>query len=357
MDRFNESATTPLFGLRGESAHEKVIFATDEATGLQAIMALYSTARGPAFGGCRYWQYANEHEALNDALRLSQGMAFKNALADLPFGGGKAVILRKPEVVNRTALFAAFGRLVQSVNGIYITAEDVGTTADDMRAVQSETAYVSGIPRAGNIYGGNPSPRTAYGVYVGLAAAVEVALGRTSLDGLTVAVQGLGSVGWDLCERLHAAGALLIVSDIDVTKQERAQQLFNAGVARPDEIARSTADVFAPCALGGVITAAVAADCHFKVIAGGANNQLMSLADGDVLHQRGIFYAPDFLVNAGGIVSCVREYEGSVYESTVLAEIAKIGGRVFELAERVKSTGTPPARTAVEWAREKMVKS
>ncbi|WP_144157739.1 Leu/Phe/Val dehydrogenase [Paraburkholderia sp. BCC1885] len=354
MDRLTTTAAGTLFGLHGEPAHERIVLATDAASGLQAIVAVYSTARGPAFGGCRFWQYASDHEAYNDALRLSQGMAFKNALADLPFGGGKAVILRRPDVSDRAALFKAFGRLVQSLEGIYITAEDVGTTADDMRAVQSETGYVSGIPRANDVYGGNPSPRTAYGVFVGLLAAVEAALGRKSLDGVSVAVQGLGSVGWDLSERLHQAGAQLIVSDIDAAKTALAQARFNARVVATSEITGVEADVFAPCALGGSITESVAAQCRFKVVAGGANNQLLSLAEGDVLHQRGIFYAPDFLVNAGGIISCVREYEGSGEEQAVLAEVAQIGPRVFELAERVKATGIAPARAAVTWAREKM---
>ncbi|QDQ80860.1 Leu/Phe/Val dehydrogenase [Paraburkholderia megapolitana] len=354
MDRLSTTTAETLFGINGESAHERVVLATDAPSGLQAIIAVYSTARGPSFGGCRYWQYAGDHEALNDALRLSQGMAFKNALADLPFGGGKAVIVRSGESLDRAALFRAFGRLVQSLNGIYITAEDVGTTADDMRAVQSETQYVSGIPRAGEVYGGNPSPRTAYGVFVGLLSAVDVALGRKTLDGVSVAVQGLGSVGWDLCERLHRAGAQLIVADIDATRTTRARELFNARVVETAQIVDIEADVFAPCALGGSITRAVAAQCRFKVIAGGANNQLMSLAEGDVLHQRGIFYTPDFLVNAGGIISCVREYLGSADEQAVLTEIAAIGPRVLELADRVKATGIAPARAAVTWARQKM---
>jgi leucine dehydrogenase len=213
---------------------------------------------------------------------------------------------------------------------------------------------VSGIPRDNDVYGGNPSPRTAYGVFVGLKAAVQVALGRDTLEGISVAVQGLGSVGWDLCERLHRAGAELIVSDIDAGKTGRAQQMFGAQIADAARIASVNADVFAPCALGGSITEAVAAGCQFKVIAGGANNQLMSLAEGDVLHQRGIFYAPDFLVNAGGIISCVREYLGSADKQAVLDEVAMIAPRVFELAERVKATGVAPARAAVVWAREMM---
>jgi leucine dehydrogenase len=354
MDRLTTHFAGTLFGLHGEPAHERIVVANDADSGLQAVIAVYSTARGPAFGGCRYWQYASEYEAYNDALRLSQGMAFKNALAGLPFGGGKAVILRRPQPLDRSALFKAFGRLVQSLGGVYLTAEDVGTTADDMRAVQSETPYVSGIPRANDLYGGNPSPRTAYGVFEGLKAAVGTALGRDTLDGVSVAVQGLGSVGWDLCERLHRAGAELIVSDIDAGKTARARELFHAQVADAARIVAVHADVFAPCALGGSITDEVAAQCHFKVIAGGANNQLISLVEGDTLHRRGIFYAPDFLVNAGGIISCVREYMGSADEQAVLAEVAQIGPRVFELADRVSATGVAPARAAVAWAREKM---
>lgn len=346
--------TMPLFGIAGEAPHERVVLATDEATGLRAIVAIYNTVRGPSFGGCRNWTYPSDQAALHDALRLSQGMAFKNALADLPFGGGKAVILGGGDATDRTALFEAFGRLVQSLDGRYITAEDVGTTAADMRAVQSQTRYVSGIPRSGDVYGGNPSPRTAYCVFVGLQAAVQVGLGRASLEHVSVAVQGLGSVGWDLCERLHRAGAQLIVSDIDTAKTERAQALFGARVADIGQIAHVEADVFAPCALGGSVTRAVAEACRFKVIAGGANNQLMTLDEGDILQRRGILYAPDFLVNAGGIISCVREYLGSADEQAVLAEVAKIGPRVLELAERVRATGVAPARAAVAWAREKM---
>lgn len=356
MDRLTDTAAKTLFGLDREAAHERIVLATDAATGLQAIIAVYNTARGPAFGGCRYWQYASDNEAFNDALRLSQGMALKNALADLPFGGGKAVILRRPDGLDREPMFKAFGRLVESQNGIYITAEDVGTTADDMHAVQSETGYVSGIPRPGGVYGGNPSPYTAYGVFVGLLAAVGTALGRKSLDGISVAVQGLGSVGWDLAERLHKAGAQLIVSDIAAERALRAQQLFGARVVDTADIVNIEADVFAPCALGGSITQKVATECRFKVIAGGANNQLMSLDEGDLLHQRGVFYAPDFLINAGGIISCAREYLGSGEEQSVLDEVALIGSRVVELAERVRGRDVAPARAAVAWAQEKMAK-
>jgi leucine dehydrogenase len=340
-----------LFGLSGEPAHERIVLASDAASGLKSIIAIYSTARGPAFGGCRYWTYAHEADALYDALRLSQGMALKNALADLPFGGGKAVILKSPAQTDRTAMFEAFGRMVESLGGLYLTAEDVGTTCDDMLNVQKHTSYVSGLPRPGQ-FGGNPSPKTAYGVYVGIEAAVQQLLGR-SLSGVTVALQGLGSVGWTLAEHLHLAGAKLIVADINAERVVQAQQTFGASGVGIDEIATISADVFAPCALGGSITASVAANCRFRIVAGAANNQLASLAEGDTLHQRGVFYVPDFLINAGGIISCAHEYLGDSGEEAVMHEVAKIGGRVGELIARAQASGDAPARIADAWAREK----
>lgn len=350
-DRTHAAAAVRLFGTGEGLSHERVTLATDPESGLQAIIALYSTRLGPAFGGCRYWTYPTEAEALSDALRLSQGMAYKNALAGLPFGGGKAVILRSPAQTDRQQLFRAFGRMVESLRGSYISAEDVGTTVDDMRAVQAETRYVSGLPRDGG-FGGNPSPWTAYGVFVGIQAAAQYRLDRKSLAGLSVAVQGLGSVGWELCRRLHEAGATLIVADIDAGRTTQAQQQFGARVVAPEAITGVDVDVFAPCSLGAVITPAVAESCRFQVIAGGANNQLASLAEGDTLHQRGIFYAPDFLINAGGIVSCAREYLGGVDDSVLRDEVAGIRDRVLKLAQRVESTGQAPAREAVTWAQE-----
>lgn len=343
-----------LFGTGEGPSHERITLATDPESGLQAIIAIYNTSLGPAFGGCRYWTYPTEHDALTDALRLSQGMAYKNALADLPFGGGKAVILRTPAQTDRTRLFRAFGRLVESLDGRYITAEDVGTTVEDMHAAQIETRYISGMPRADG-FGGNPSPRTAYGVFVGIEAAVRYALDRNSLDGVSVAVQGLGSVGWDLCRLLHEAGAKLIVADINGARAEQARKQFGAQAVPSGDITSVAADVFAPCALGAVITPAVAQQCRFRIVAGGANNQLASLGEGDTLQARGIFYAPDFLINAGGIISCAREYLGGADEAAVLAEVARIRERVFELAQRVEKSGEAPARAAVSWAQEKIL--
>lgn len=344
-----------LFGLPADPAHERIVLAADAATGLKAIIAIYSTARGPAFGGCRYWAYPTEGDALLDAQRLSQGMALKNALADLPFGGGKAVLLKHPGQIDRAALFQAFGRMVASLNGAYITAEDVGTTTDDMLAVHSQTEYVSGMPRNGS-FGGNPSPKTAYGVFVGIQAAVRNVLGRPSLEGVSVAVQGLGSVGWHLCRHLFQAGAKLTVCDIDPEKVKKAEIEFWATGVDVSEITQVAADVFAPCAMGGAVTSAVAAACRFRIIAGGANNQLVSLAEGDTLHRREVFYVPDYLINAGGIISCAREYLGDANEAAVMNEVARIGDRVGELVERVQTVGEPPARIADAWAREKCKK-
>ncbi|WP_430869487.1 Leu/Phe/Val dehydrogenase [Cupriavidus basilensis] len=352
-ERTTPEAAGRLFGTGEGPSHERITLATDPESGLQAIIAIYSTSLGPAFGGCRYWTYPAESDAMTDALRLSQGMAYKNALADLPFGGGKAVILRNAAQTDRAQLFRAFGRMVESLDGRYITAEDVGTTVEDMIAARTQTGYISGMPREGT-FGGNPSPKTAYGVFVGIEAAVRYVLDRTSLQGVTVAVQGLGSVGWDLCRRLHEAGARLIVADINGAKVEQAREQFGAQAVSTTAITGVAADVFAPCALGAVITPAVAEQCEFKIVAGGANNQLASLEEGDTLQRRGIFYAPDFLINAGGIVSCAREYLGGADDAAVMAEVAHIRERVFELAQRVEKTGQAPARAAVSWAQEKI---
>jgi len=355
-DRITPEAAGRLFGTGEGLSHERITLATDPESGLQAIIAIYNTSLGPAFGGCRYWTYATEGEALTDALRLSQGMAYKNALADLPFGGGKAVILRTPAQTDRARLFRAFGRLVESLGGSYITAEDVGTTVEDMRAAQSETRYISGMPRADG-FGGNPSPWTAYGVFVGIEAAVRYTLDRNTLEGVSVAVQGLGSVGWELCRRLHEAGARLLVADINDARVEQAREQFHAQAVPTGDIAGVSADVFAPCALGAVITREVAEHCRFRVIAGGANNQLATLEEGDVLQRRGVFYAPDFLINAGGIISCAREYLGGAEETAVLAEVARIRDRVFELAQRAEKSGQAPARAAVSWAQNKILRA
>ncbi len=351
----SDSIPASLFGLPDQAPHERVLLAADPATGLKAILAVHSTARGPAFGGCRLWSYDNELAALNDALRLSQGMSLKNALANLPFGGGKAVILKPQGHFDRAALFAAFGRAVQSLQGAYITAEDVGTTTADMKGMMAHTAYVSGIPREG-AFGGDPSPKTAYGVFVSIDEGVKRVLGRESLEGVRVALQGLGAVGWHLAEYLHKAGAKLVVADVNAEKVARAQTELGATAVGVAEILAADVDVVAPCALGATLNAQSIPALKAALIAGAANNQLATAADGDALQARGITYLPDYLVNAGGIISVAREYRNEGEEAAVMAEVGQIRGRVAELLERVKLSGQTPAREADAWARSLLVK-
>ncbi|SEL67847.1 leucine dehydrogenase [Roseateles sp. YR242] len=350
-----DSLPTSLFGLPDQAPHEQVVLAADPQTGLRAILAVHSTARGPAFGGCRFWSYDNELAALNDALRLSQGMSLKNALANLPFGGGKAVIIKPAGTIDRPALFAAFGRAVQSLNGAYITAEDVGTTTADMTGMMATTQYVSGIPREG-AFGGDPSPKTAFGVFVSIDEGVKRVLARESLEGVRVALQGLGAVGWHLAEYLHKAGARLVVADVNAEKVSRAQAEFGATAVSVGDILAADVDVVAPCALGAVLNGQSIPALRARLIAGAANNQLATAADGDALQARGITYLPDYLVNAGGIISVAREYRNEGEETAVMNEVAQIRIRVAELLDRVKASGQTPAREADVWARSLLVK-
>lgn len=342
---FTEQNT--LFGLPGEAPHERVIFGTD-ASGLRSIIAIHSTSRGPAFGGCRMWTYASDQAALTDALRLSQGMSFKNALANLPFGGGKSVILKPRTAFGRDRLFAAFGDLVESADGEYITAEDVGTTTADMSVVASRTHYVSGLPHHSG-FGGDPSPKTAWGVFLSIEQGLEIHF-KKSLPGALVAVQGLGSVGMALCEYLADRGARLVVADVNEARSLEAASRFGARVVAPDEILEVAADVLAPCALGAVLNSQSVARLRASMVAGAANNQLACPEDGDALHARGILYLPDFLINAGGIISVAREYLCMGTERDVMTEVGKIADRVAELLERCQEDG-PPARVAESWAR------
>lgn len=351
----SDSLPTSLFGLPDQAPHERVLLAADPETGLRAILAVHSTARGPAFGGCRFWSYDNELAALNDALRLSQGMSLKNALANLPFGGGKAVIIKPAGDFDRPALFAAFGRAVQSLQGAYITAEDVGTTTADMKGMMASTQYVSGIPREG-AFGGDPSPKTAFGVFVSIDEGVRRVMGRDSLEGVRVALQGLGAVGWHLAEYLHKAGAKLVVADVNAGKVSRAQAEFGATAVSVSEILAADVDVVAPCALGAVLNSTSIPALRARLIAGAANNQLATATDGDALQARGITYLPDYLVNAGGIISVAREYRGEGEETAVMNEVAQIRGRVAELLDRIKTSGQTPAREADAWARSLLVK-
>jgi len=289
--------------------HEQIIYCHDKEIGLKAIIAIHNTALGPALGGTRMWPYANEEEALVDVLRLSRGMTYKAAAAGLNLGGGKAVIIGDPKKQKTEALFRAFGRYVNSLNGRYITAEDVGTTVKDMEYVFMETPWVTGIPKA---FGGSgdPSPYTAHGVLMAIKASVKEKLGADSLQGLRVAVQGLGNVGYHLVEYLAKERAMITVTDIDAEKVQAVVNRFQAKAVAPDEIVSVDCDVFAPCALGAVVNDQTIQKFKCKVIAGGANNQLAEPRHGHMLRELGILYAPDYVANAGGLMNVFVELEG-----------------------------------------------
>lgn len=331
--------------------HEAVHAFCHRPSGLVGFVAIHSTALGPAFGGCRMWAYDAEAAALGDALRLSRGMSYKNALAGLAYGGGKAVIIADSRTAKSQALFEAFGDVVASLNGRYVTAEDVGITVDDMRIVGRRTGYVSGIG-TGGAGGGDPSPMTALGVFEGLRAAVAFALQRDSLEGLRVAVQGVGNVGYNLCRLLHGAGARLVVADVHAPSAQRAAAEFGASVVAPEAILVQDVDVLAPCALGGVLGEETIPDIKAAVVAGAANNQLACARDGERLMARGIAYAPDYVVNSGGIIAVAAEYEGGRPERQVRARVETIHARTLAIFERARAEGRPTSAVADQMARE-----
>ncbi len=331
--------------------HESLHFFSDKATGLQAIIAIHSTALGPAAGGCRRWMYSSNTDALTDALRLSRGMTYKNAVAELPFGGGKAVILANNAAPKSPELFSALGRAVASLGGRYITAEDVGVSVEDMRHVQQQTEFVSGLPQSGTNAGGDPSPWTAVGVFLGIQAAVKSRLNLDSCEGLTVAVQGVGHVGGHLCRLLHEAGAKLLVADVNRDNLKSVGEKTPVKVIAPSEILYADADVIAPCALGNVLSSATISRIKAKVIAGAANNQLSTEADGARLTEREILYAPDYVINAGGIISVSHEYLGKSSEDQVRNDVAKIPQRLDLIFAESKKTGRPTNEVADKLAR------
>ncbi len=342
-----------IFDMREFDGHEQVVFGHDAATGLRAIIAVHSTALGPAAGGCRLWPYATTAEAVADALRLSRGMSYKNALAGLDFGGGKAVIVgesrrKTPE------LFEAFGRLVEGLGGRYVTAEDVGTTTADMACVARSTRYVSGLGRAPGEAGGDPGPKTALGVYLGIRAAAKFALGRADLEGVRVAIQGVGGVGYHLCAHLADEGAQLQVADVRPAALQRVCDEFGARAVAVEEVLEASVDVLAPCALGAVLNAQSIPRLRAKIVAGAANNQLAQGQDGAALAQAGILYAPDYVINAGGIISVAREYRGGSTEAQVIADIHGIPARLTEIFERARRENRTTNSVADGMARERL---
>jgi leucine dehydrogenase len=309
--------------------HEGVHWFDDAKTGLKAVIAIHSTHLGAAAGGCRFWRYDSDEAALGDALRLSQGMSYKNAMAGLATGGGKSVILAPNGSFDRQALFEAFGRAVDSLKGRYITAEDVGAAVADMQVVATQTPFVAGLPPKSGMAGGDPAPWTALGVFESLKLVVETRLDRR-LDTARVAIQGLGSVGMLLASMLHDAGASLVVADISPAKTAQAKALFGASVVSVEDIHKVAVDVFAPCALGGVIDRRTIEELNCRVICGAANNQLATPVEGRRLHDRGVIYCPDYVINAGGIIAVMAEYAGEA-ESVVRGRVMGVSARTEEV--------------------------
>ncbi len=332
--------------------HEGVHLFTDPASGLQAVIAIHSTSLGPAAGGARFWHYATTDAAITDALRLSRGMSYKNAMAGLELGGGKGVVLAaKPGDVITTAQLEAFGRSVESLGGRYVTAEDVGMSEERMKVIAGQTKYVSGLPVASGAAGGDPGPYTAHGVYLGVKAAAARGLGATDMRGVRVAVQGLGSVGGGLAKLLAKDGAILTLADVDSARAERMAAELGATVVSPDAILTQDVDLVSPNALGAILTEMSIAALTAKVVAGGANNQLATRGEGQRLHDRGILYAPDYVINAGGIINVGLEYLGHGDESEVMARIARIPERLVEVWDESDRTGQPASDVADQLAK------
>ena len=333
--------------------HEHVAFCEDVSSGLRAIIAVHSSALGPGVGGCRMFPYANDDDALFDVLRLSRGMTYKSALAGLPFGGGKSVIIGNPHTDKTPALLEAMGDFIHSLGGRYVAAEDSGTGVADVEAMARRTPHVSGF-LAGAKHGGDPSPSTAYGVFLGIRTAVHYRLGADSMRGLRVAIQGLGNVGFHLAGYLVAEGAEVIGADVNEQNLKRAVEAHGIQVVGTGEILAVEADVFAPCAMGAVLDRETIDGLRVGIVAGAANNQLAEESDADHLWDRGILYCPDFLINAGGIIHVYHQQVGA--EPAVMQEhIARIETNLQEILYRSDRAGQSPHLVAEELAREYLV--
>jgi leucine dehydrogenase len=347
----------PIFESPAFEGHEAVHAFQDEKTGLKTIIAVHSTVRGPAAGGCRMWAYESEQAALDDALRLSRAMSYKNAVADIDHGGGKAVIIGDSRTQKSPALFEAFGRAVERVGGAYWTAEDVGVSPSDLAAARRVTRYVAGLdghPAAS----GDPSPVTAEGVFRGLVLSAERAYGK-GVSGMTVAIQGVGHVGAFLAEKLHAAGARLVIADVNRQALDAVAAATGAEIVPPEAILDAPADVFAPCALGGAITFDALDRLKGKVIAGGANNQLASPEVGQAAFARDVVYAPDYVINGGGIINVAGEIRA--LQAKAAFEPAWVEGKLDRLMQtlaaildQARAESRPPEVIAAELARARI---
>jgi leucine dehydrogenase len=340
----------PVIAQMSKYNHEQLLFCNDNATGLKAIIAVHNTTLGPALGGTRMWMYNNELEALNDVLRLSRGMTYKNAISGLNLGGGKAVIIGDARSMKSEALFRRFGKFVQSLGGKYITAEDVGISPIDMTYVAMETDHVVGLPGKS----GDPSPVTAYGVYMGMKACAKEQFGSDSLSGKKVAVQGVGHVGEYLVKHLRAEGAEVFITDIHEDTLKRVSNEYGAKVVGLNEIYDIDMDIYAPCALGATVNDETLAKLKCSIIAGAANNQLANESvHGQIVMDKGIIYAPDFALNAGGVINCYSEVK-SLSADWAMGKAEQIYTTIGNIVARSKSEGTPTYKIANKMAEERI---
>jgi leucine dehydrogenase len=338
-----------FFDTIADMGHEQVVLCHDRASGYRGVIAIHDTTLGPALGGTRFWNYRTDEEAIVDALRLSRGMTYKNAVAGLNLGGGKSVIIGDNRTTSREMIFRAHGRFVDSLGGRYVTAEDVGTTVEDMDFVHMETTYVTGIGSKS----GDPSSVTAHGVFRAIEASACQKWGSDSLEGRTIAVQGCGHVGFHLAKELHAAGAKLLVTDIDATRIKRVVDATGATVVGLAEIYAVQADIFAPCALGGIINDDTIPQLQVEIVAGAANNQLLEDRHGDVLEERGILYAPDYVANAGGVINVYSELTGWSRDRA-LRKADEIYETVLSVFRMASDTGIPSYKAADRVAEQRI---
>lgn len=327
--------------------YEEVVRCDNREIGFSAWIAVHNSNRGPALGGCRVWKYAREEDALFDVLRLSKGMTYKNSLARLPLGGGKSVVFADLENLDRVALFEAVGQFVETLGGRYITAEDVNSTVQDMVAVKRYTQHVATVGGSGN-----PSPFTAYGVYCAIKACVGFRYNRESLKGLTVAIQGVGETGGRLAERLAQDGCMIVASDINQSNLKKLREKIAFTEVSPEEIYGVACDIFAPCALGGTVNHATIPLLQCAIIAGSANNQLLEERDGATLFARNILYAPDYAVNAGGVINISCEIGQDYDAQLAMARTARIGDTVLDILRQSKSMKQPTNSIANRMAEE-----
>jgi len=338
-----------VFQEMNKYGHEQIVFVRDEKIGLNAIIAIHNTNLGPALGGSRFWNYTSEEEALFDVLRLSRGMTLKSAAAGLKLGGGKAVIIGDPQKLKSKEFFHVYGKFIESLGGKYYTAEDVNVHASDVAQINEVTKYVCGTPAVS----GNPSPFTARGVYMSMKAGAGIKFGSDSLNDKTIAVQGLGSVGYALCEHLHKEGAKLKVFDINFAVMEKAKKELGAVTITEEELLNTDCDILSPCAMGAVLNTDNVKQLKCKLIAGAANNILTDVSTGEALDKMGILYLPDYIINAGGVINCGMEITDRIYDVNIVnAKVDKIYDTTLKIISLAKEKHISTSKAADEYAEE-----